>query len=256
MTTKSQNKKKKILIIDDEVAFTEQLSYYLRERGFTVYVANTGIEGIKTAQSKKPNLILLDIALPDVEAREVMEELKKRQIKTHVIMVTADTSFDSVTKFSRAGASDYMMKPINAEELLMNIERSLELGVSIERQKTNDELKQINKQLTTENDNLRSQLLIEQEEHKKIQTEIAISNKRSRLTGYAIRTFYIIISSVITWLFFRSGIITDTRLLFLLPLVLFIVLLLPIERVQRISTKYKSTETTVDVRPPSKEDHE
>lgn len=247
MSTKSPGRKKKILIIDDDVHMTAPLSQFLREHDFSVKVSSTGIEGIKSAQTWEPDVILLDIGLPDVAGSEVFDEIKKRQTKARVIMFSGSDDVESIIKFMRLGASDYITKPVLGEELIWKIDRALELGSSVDRQRLIDELKLENMQLTSEVNDLQGQLKSERTDLEKLSAEMAVKDGHSRFTVFAIRTFYIILSSLITWLFFQTKLITDTKLLFLLPLLLFLLLLFPIERIQRISAKYRSTEASVDV---------
>jgi DNA-binding NtrC family response regulator len=116
---------KRILIIEDDSSQREILSDYLVHHGFSVVTAMTGSEGIKQAQDKSPDLILLDYKLPDADGLEVLTELKERLPLTPVIIITAFGSVDKAVNAMRAGAFYYLTKPVHLEELLLLIERAL-----------------------------------------------------------------------------------------------------------------------------------
>ena len=254
MADQSQTRKKKVLIIDDDPNFTEELSDYLRNHGFIVFVANTGVEGIQIAQKKYPDVILLDLSFPLMNGFELLEMIKDRQVDSRVIVLTGTTDYDSVIKLIKAGVSDYLVKPCDLGDLILRIERAIEIGIPARKQKEIDDLESVLLLRNSEIEKLKKQLKVTQEKIERISAKKDQIDRSSRWIGYAIRTFYVIISSLITWIFFRSGLILDTKLLFLLPLVLFILLLFPIDRIQKFTAKYNLTETTVDVSDSTKED--
>ena len=247
MSVKSARKRKKILIIDDDVYMTAPLSQFLGENEFSVKVSHTGIDGIKDAQKMSPDVILLDIGLPDMTGGEVFDEIKERQIESRVIMFSGRDDVDSIIKFMRAGASDYITKPILGEELIWKLDRAIELGISIDQEKAIDELRTENSRLKTENNNLQNKLKTERTKIENLNKKSSATGERSQFLSFAIRTFYIILSSVITWIFFQSGLIKDVKLLFLLPLLLFLLLLFPIDRIRKFTAKYSSSEASVDI---------
>jgi len=123
-------KRKKILIIDDELSQLESLEMYLHERGYNVACATTGSEGLKKNLSFKPDVVILDIRLPDMGGIEVLQELKRKQNNSNVIIITAFHDMDITISAIKHGACEYIPKPIDIEELEKAIERALKLGNS------------------------------------------------------------------------------------------------------------------------------
>lgn len=120
-------KKKKILLIDDRKDFCDTLKPHIEAAGFKLFIASDGTEGIDLAKAKKPDLILLDIELPDTKGDVVLRKIKEDQISTRVIFVTGvrtDIS-DSVKFLKPGGISDYWVKGDDNSELINKIKRAL-----------------------------------------------------------------------------------------------------------------------------------
>lgn len=113
----------KILVIDDELHIVELLKYNLETNGYKVIYALNGREGLNLAVEKKPDLILLDIMLPEMDGFDVCKEIKKRQQTDNIpiIMLTAKgEEFDKILGLE-LGAEDYITKPFSVRELLARI---------------------------------------------------------------------------------------------------------------------------------------
>jgi CheY-like chemotaxis protein len=119
--------KKTILIVDDEVQFSEVLQMRLEANRYTVHTAASGEEGIQKAASLQPGLILLDVMMPGIDGYETLRRLrqdtKTRQIP--VVMLTAKGESKSIFRAQELGASDYIIKPCPSEELLQMVRRYL-----------------------------------------------------------------------------------------------------------------------------------
>ncbi len=116
----------KILVIDDEKSICETLELYLTEEGYEVYTANTGTEGLNKAVQISPDLIILDIRLPDIDGFTVLEDLKDEHDNTaKVIMITAHHDMETTIRAMKEGAFDYIHKPINIDELDIAIQKAL-----------------------------------------------------------------------------------------------------------------------------------
>jgi len=116
----------KILVIDDEKSICETLEMYLTEEGYEVYTANTGTEGLNKAVQISPDLIILDIRLPDIDGFTVLEDLKAEHDNTaKVIMITAHHDMETTIRAMKEGAFDYIHKPINIDELDIAIQKAL-----------------------------------------------------------------------------------------------------------------------------------
>jgi DNA-binding response OmpR family regulator len=108
-----------ILIIDDEQEFIDMISMRLEASGYEVAGANDGQEGFEKAQNIDPGLILLDIMMPVMDGFDTLKKLKREDGTKliPVIMLTARGESSSIFKAQNLGASDFLMKPCETEEL-------------------------------------------------------------------------------------------------------------------------------------------
>ena len=118
---------KKILVVDNEEDIVEMLKYNLEKEGYTVFTALNGKRAIEQAQENKPNLILLDIMMPEMDGWEVCKQLMKDE-KTStipVIFLTAKGSEVDEVVGLELGADDYIVKPISIRKLIARIKTAL-----------------------------------------------------------------------------------------------------------------------------------
>jgi two-component system, NtrC family, response regulator AtoC len=120
-------KGKGILIIDDETVILESLSMFLTEKGYRVETALTRSEGLAKFESFRPDTIILDIRLPDGDGLDLLRELKSKNTGTAIIMITAFHDMDTTIKAIKAGAAEYITKPIDVDELEKAILRALKV---------------------------------------------------------------------------------------------------------------------------------
>ncbi len=118
---------KKIFIIEDELDFLSTLRERLEFEGFVVATAVDGEEALKKIPQEKPDLILLDIMLPEMNGYQVCRELKSNpETKTiPVVVVTAKSQESDKFWAKETGADDYLTKPFEMEELLQKIQDNL-----------------------------------------------------------------------------------------------------------------------------------
>ena len=116
----------KILIVDDERLVRWSLRQKCEEWGYHVIEAEAGEPGLKLAQRESPDLVLLDVRMPDLSGIEVLEQLKKNGDARAVIMITADPQLDDVKAALKLGAYDFVGKPIDFDELHVTIKNALE----------------------------------------------------------------------------------------------------------------------------------
>jgi DNA-binding response OmpR family regulator len=122
---KIKKMKKKILIIEDELDLIKGLRLNLADEGFDVDSAVNGTEGLRKAVEEAPDLIILDIMLPEMDGLEVCRKLRQKNISTPVIMLTAKgEEIDKVVGLE-IGADDYITKPFSIRELLARIKARL-----------------------------------------------------------------------------------------------------------------------------------
>lgn len=127
----------RVLLIEDDSRISDFVRRGLKAEGFTVEVADDGRTGINLAINGTFQVIVLDLLLPDMNGREVCEQLRGSGVKIPILMLTAmDTLFDKVSGL-RSGADDYMTKPFAFEELLARIEVLMRRGDNVVKPKVN-----------------------------------------------------------------------------------------------------------------------
>ena len=115
----------KILVIDDDRSICETLELYLTEEGYEVVAAATGTEGLNKFVETSPDVVILDIRLPDLDGFTVLEELREEDESVKVIMITAHHDMESTINAMKGGAFDYIHKPVNVDELDMAIRKAV-----------------------------------------------------------------------------------------------------------------------------------
>ncbi|MBD3382233.1 MAG: response regulator [candidate division Zixibacteria bacterium] len=108
----------KLLIVDDEVQFLDSIAQRLEMRGFDVTKAYSGKEALEAAEQGKFDLALLDLKMPEMSGKEVLEILKKEHKFIEVIMLTGHGSVDSAVECTKLGAFSYLSKPYDLDNLL------------------------------------------------------------------------------------------------------------------------------------------
>src|SRR6266478_2052805 len=113
----------RVLIVDDDPDIQKLVSYNLGQAGFEVTTAGTGRNALEAVQKQPPDLIILDLMLPDVDGMEVCRTLRQRDNSRRIpiIMLTARSEeIDRVVGFE-LGADDYVMKPFSPRELVLRV---------------------------------------------------------------------------------------------------------------------------------------
>lgn len=111
-----------VMLVEDDVRVADFLERGLRAEGYTVEVARTGRQGLAMIKALVPDLVILDLMLPELSGLEVCQELRAARILVPVLMLTAMDSVNDKVAGLRMGADDYMTKPFAFEELLARIE--------------------------------------------------------------------------------------------------------------------------------------
>ena len=111
----------KVLVVDDEKLVCWSLSEMLTEAGFKVETALTGADARKMFESFQPEMILLDVRLPDANGIELLSEFKAHDEDVVVVMITAYADADSAVNALKIGADDYMTKPFSPRELVSRV---------------------------------------------------------------------------------------------------------------------------------------
>ena len=125
---------KKILLVDDERDILDFLSYNLENAGYEVRVAQNGLEGVKVAQEFLPDLILLDMMMPEMDGVQTCEEIRNLDTKKEIVvafLTARGEDYSQIAGFD-AGADDYILKPIKPKVLMSRIKALLKRAVKTE----------------------------------------------------------------------------------------------------------------------------
>lgn len=137
--------KQKILIVDDETPFRSAMRRLL-EKTYTVVEAETGSQAMQLTQTEEPDLILLDIALPDANGLELLPLLKELRPSPTVVMITAYEQIKDVVVAIKGGAFDYLVKPVDIDEFELTIQNALEhAGLKNEVDRLRQEVQRLQK---------------------------------------------------------------------------------------------------------------
>ncbi|MFC1697544.1 PleD family two-component system response regulator [Nanoarchaeota archaeon] len=115
--------KKKVLVVDDEPHILKLVEYTLSKSGFEVITGFVGQEALKRAESDQPDLILLDVMMPNMDGFETAKILKENQETKHIpiVFLSAKTRFEDEWKGFESGAVDYIKKPFEPQHLVEKV---------------------------------------------------------------------------------------------------------------------------------------
>ncbi|MBE0599124.1 MAG: response regulator [Desulfuromonadales bacterium] len=145
----------KILVVDDERIILELTSMILRSKGYQVLTAESGREGLAKVEQAAPAVVLLDYMMPVMDGMTALRQIRERFPDTYVIMFTGKGSEEIAVELMKAGASDYILKPFNNQDLIERIEHVLRLRrielqnreLQAERERLLQEIEQWNREL-------------------------------------------------------------------------------------------------------------
>ncbi len=115
-----------ILLVDDEDTIRLFLEKTLREEGYEALTAATGVEALELTRSELPDLVLLDLKLPDMSGLDVLKEIKEEVPEVCVVMLTAFGDIETAVTAMKKDAFDFVSKPVNLEQLLLTIKKALD----------------------------------------------------------------------------------------------------------------------------------
>lgn len=124
---------KKVLLVDDEPDILEFLSYNLQKEGFKVYTANNGVEAIETAMKVRPDVIILDVMMPEMDGVETCIKIREIEELKHVaisFLTARGEDYSQIAGFD-AGGDDYIMKPVKPRILVSRIKALLRRNVEV-----------------------------------------------------------------------------------------------------------------------------
>jgi DNA-binding NtrC family response regulator len=113
----------RILVVDDEQIIRESLSFILKKEGYTVEEATNGRDALDKHASHSYDIIITDIEMPEMRGVELLRQIRQRTPQTLVVIVTAFGSVETAVQALREGAADYILKPINFDDLLYRVKK-------------------------------------------------------------------------------------------------------------------------------------
>jgi DNA-binding NtrC family response regulator len=116
----------KLLIVDDEVKFLDSIAQRLEMRGFDVTKATNGNEAVAATESKQYDIALLDLKMPGMDGKQVLEILKRDHKYIEVIILTGHGSLESAVECTKLGAFGYLPKPYELDKLLETLKDAYE----------------------------------------------------------------------------------------------------------------------------------
>ncbi|MCB0102763.1 MAG: response regulator transcription factor [Anaerolineales bacterium] len=118
-----------ILVIDDDIAITELMSMLLKTFGFDVIATNIGAEGVRIAKESQPNVILLDLMMPDMDGWQVCKAIRQTS-NAPILILSAINDPRMVASVLDVGADDFLVKPVPSGVLVANIKKLLRRNTS------------------------------------------------------------------------------------------------------------------------------
>ena len=113
----------KVLVVDDEEDILEVIQDRLEAYGFTVATAGNGLEALKKLSMERFDGIFLDVKMPEMGGIEALERIRKRDTKIPIIIITSSSTREAAIEAMAKGASEYVLKPFEWEELKAKIEK-------------------------------------------------------------------------------------------------------------------------------------
>ena len=115
----------KVLLVEDEQPLVSLYKEYLKDEPLDITHASSGKEALNQLTTNEPDLILLDVRLPDMSGTEILDFIQERGLRAAVIMITAHGSINMAVETMRGGAYDFLVKPFNRQRLVQTIESAL-----------------------------------------------------------------------------------------------------------------------------------
>lgn len=115
----------KILIVDDAAFIRMRVEKFLQRQGFEVFLAEDGATGLEAFKKEKPDIVFLDVTMPDMSGLEVLKQIKELDKDAKVVMLTNIDQQDTIMETVKLGAKGFMKKPFEEDKLLDKINKLL-----------------------------------------------------------------------------------------------------------------------------------
>lgn len=172
----------KVLVVDDEKVILELTSMILQAKGYEVLSAANGEAGLELIERESPPLVLLDYMMPGMDGMTALRAIRERFPDTYVIMFTGKGSEEIAVGLMKAGASDYILKPFNNQDLLERIDNVLRIrGIEISNRELRQERERLLREIEEWNRELEARVQKKSEELQCAHAEILQSEKLAAL---------------------------------------------------------------------------
>ncbi|MGD2127505.1 MAG: response regulator [Desulfobacteraceae bacterium] len=133
----------KILLVDDEIVFTTNMSKLLANRGYRVTAVNSGDAAIRTLGEDNFDVVVLDLKMPGMDGITTLKEIKKLGLFTETLILTGHGSIDTALEAIKLGAYDYLTKPCEINDLVAKIEGAWERKDDAEKKDIQDKIRKV-----------------------------------------------------------------------------------------------------------------
>ncbi len=172
----------RVLVIDDEKIILELTSMILRARGFEVLTARNAVDGLDLIAREQPEVVLLDYMMPVMDGLTALKQVRERFPATYVIMFTGKGSEEIAVELMKAGASDYILKPFNNQDLVDRIGKVLKIRrIELANQELRDEKERLLREIEGWNQELERRVAEKTRKLERAQSELLLSEKLSTL---------------------------------------------------------------------------
>lgn len=184
MTIMEKQPRGRVLIVDDEKVILDLTAIILKNRGYQVFTALSAQEGLEAIAKERPELVLLDYMMPNMDGLTALKEIRRLYPETYVIMFTGKGSEEIAVELMKAGASDYILKPFNNQDMVERIESVLKLrAVELQNRALLSERERLLAEIADWNRELEARVQEKSEALGRAQVEIVQSEKLATL-GY------------------------------------------------------------------------
>lgn len=184
MTIMEKQPRGRVLIVDDEKVILDLTAIILKNRGYQVFTALSAQEGLEIIAKERPELVLLDYMMPNMDGLTALKEIRRLYPETYVIMFTGKGSEEIAVELMKAGASDYILKPFNNQDMVERIESVLKLrAVELQNRALLSERERLLAEIADWNRELEARVQEKSEALGRAQVEIVQSEKLATL-GY------------------------------------------------------------------------
>jgi len=184
MTTMEKQPRGRVLIVDDEKVILDLTAIILKNRGYQVFTALSAEAGLAAIEKELPELVLLDYMMPKMDGLTALKEIRRRYPDTYVIMFTGKGSEEIAVELMKAGASDYILKPFNNQDMVERIESVLKLrAVELQNRALLSERERLLAEIADWNRELEARVQEKSVALRRAQAEIVQSEKLATL-GY------------------------------------------------------------------------